>query len=441
MRIYDIIKKKRDGHILDAEEIRYVVEGYTNSVVPDYQMSAFLMAVFLKGMNQSETVSLTYAMAYSGHTISFPGKNADIVDKHSTGGVGDKTTLVSVPIAAACGIKVAKMSGRGLGHTGGTIDKLESIPGFRTDLTETEFINSVERTGLAITGQTGNLVPADKLMYSLRDVTATVDSIPLIASSIMSKKIASGAGKLVLDVKTGRGAFMGKTDEAIRLAEAMVSIGESTGMETVACITSMNSPLGYNIGNSVEVIEAIEVLKGEGSKSLKKLCVEVAALMISIGKNISKIEALSMAEDAIKDGRALSRLKDMISNQGGNPEVVCDYSLLKGSDSEKYEIYSDKTGYIHNIFSDITAHALLTIGGGREKKGDGIDYSAGICLYHEQGSKVYKGEPLAKICAASGVSISKAEELIRQSIIINEAEPEIEPLIIATADSSGVHWH
>ena len=394
MRMYDIIHKKRNGGELSEEEIRFFIEGYTDESIPDYQAAALCMAVYFRGMTPKETSILTLAMAESGDQIDLGGIEGFTVDKHSTGGVGDKTSLIVVPIVASCGGKVAKMSGRGLGHTGGTVDKLESIPGFRTELNPDDFIKQVNGIGLCIVGQTGELAPADKKLYALRDVTATVESIPLIASSIMSKKLAAGSKGIVLDVKTGSGAFMKTVEESENLAKEMVAIGKSAGRSVTAVITNMDIPLGDSVGNSLEVIEAIKTLKGEGESDLTEVCLTLAAQMLSMVTGEDEKTCYSMATGAIDNGLAINKLREMISAQGGNANVVDDYSLFK---QPKYtaEIFSECDGYIEHTDAEKIGIASVILGAGREKKGDPIDPSAGIVLKKKTGDYVKKGEPLA----------------------------------------------
>lgn len=394
MRMYDIIHKKRNGGELSEEEIRFFIEGYTDESIPDYQAAALCMAVYFRGMTPKETSILTLAMAESGDQIDLGGIEGFTVDKHSTGGVGDKTSLIVVPIVASCGGKVAKMSGRGLGHTGGTVDKLESIPGFRTELNPDDFIKQVNGIGLCIVGQTGELAPADKKLYALRDVTATVESIPLIASSIMSKKLAAGSKGIVLDVKTGSGAFMKTVEESENLAKEMVAIGKSAGRSVTAVITNMDIPLGDSVGNSLEVIEAIKTLKGEGESDLTEVCLTLAAQMLSMVTGEDEKTCYSMAKGAIDNGLAINKLREMISAQGGNANVVDDYSLFK---QPKYtaEIFSECDGYIEHTDAEKIGIASVILGAGREKKCDPIDPSAGIVLKKKTGDYVKKGEPLA----------------------------------------------
>lgn len=392
--MYDIIHKKRNGGELSEEEIRFFIEGYTDESIPDYQAAALCMAVYFRGMTPKETSILTLAMAESGDQIDLDGIEGFTVDKHSTGGVGDKTSLIVVPIVASCGGKVAKMSGRGLGHTGGTVDKLESIPGFRTELNPDDFIKQVNVIGLCIVGQTGELAPADKKLYALRDVTATVESIPLIASSIMSKKLAAGSKGIVLDVKTGSGAFMKTVEESENLAKEMVAIGKSAGRSVTAVITNMDIPLGDSVGNSLEVIEAIKTLKGEGESDLTEVCLTLAAQMLSMVTGEDEKTCYSMAKGAIDNGLAINKLREMISAQGGNANVVDDYSLFK---QPKYtaEIFSECDGFIEHTDAEKIGIASVILGAGREKKGDPIDPSAGIVLKKKTGDYVKKGEPLA----------------------------------------------
>lgn len=392
--MYDIIHKKRNGGELSEEEIRFFIEGYTDESIPDYQAAALCMAVYFRGMTPKETSILTLAMAESGDQIDLGGIEGFTVDKHSTGGVGDKTSLIVVPIVASCGGKVAKMSGRGLGHTGGTVDKLESIPGFRTELNPDDFIKQVNGIGLCIVGQTGELAPADKKLYALRDVTATVESIPLIASSIMSKKLAAGSKGIVLDVKTGSGAFMKTVEESENLAKEMVAIGKSAGRSVTAVITNMDIPLGDSVGNSLEVIEAIKTLKGEGESDLTEVCLTLAAQMLSMVTGEDEKTCYSMAKGAIDNGLAINKLREMISAQGGNANVVDDYSFFK---QPKYtaEIFSECDGYIEHTDAEKIGIASVILGAGREKKGDPIDPSAGIVLKKKTGDYVKKGEPLA----------------------------------------------
>mgnify|MGYP000363322265 CR=1 FL=1 len=372
MRMYDIIHKKRNGGELSGDEIRFFVEGYTNGSVPDYQAAAFCMAVYFQGMTEKETSELTLAMAESGDQIDLSGIDGFTVDKHSTGGVGDKTSLIVAPIVATCGGKVAKMSGRGLGNTGGTIDKLESIKGFRTKLSEEEFIDNIKEIGLALTGQTGNLAPADKKIYALRDVTAIVDSIPLIASSIMSKKIAAGAGAIVLDVKVGSGAFMKNMQDAEKLAEEMVKIGSLAGRNTIAVISDMDEPLGLAVGNALEVAEAVKTLKKEGPEDLINLCLELGTQMLIASKveeNADK--ARGMLQNSIDDGSAYNKFLEFIKRQGGDITVFDDLDEFTEC-NYKIEVKADKEGYVQRIESELIGEASMILGGGRMTKEDVI---------------------------------------------------------------------
>jgi pyrimidine-nucleoside phosphorylase/thymidine phosphorylase len=394
MRMYDIIIKKRNGMELTKEEIRFFIEGYTRGAIPDYQAAALLMAIYFKGMSKNETAELTMAMVDSGETLDLSAIKGIKVDKHSTGGVGDKISLIVIPLVASLGIPVAKMSGRGLGHTGGTIDKLEAVPGFRTELSRDEFINNVNKYKMAIAGQSGNLVPADKKLYALRDVTATVDSIPLIASSVMSKKIASGADCIVLDVKTGSGAFMKSVEEACELAGTMVEIGKSLNRRTVAVITDMNQPLGYEVGNSNEVIEAIAVLKGKGSGDETEVALTIAAYMAILGGAFEDFEkAYSALKEIIRSGKAIDKLKLMIQIQGGNPDIVDDTKKLPEA-IYHIEVKSARVGYVTSIDAEGIGVSAMLLGAGRKTKEDKIDFSAGISMKKKVGDKVSAGDTL-----------------------------------------------
>lgn len=407
MTIYEIITKKKRNAELSTEEINWVTAGYTSGSIPDYQMSALLMAICFSSLSDRETLDLTMAMANSGDMLK-PDTGGFNVDKHSTGGVGDKTTLICAPIAAACGVYVPKMSGRGLGHTGGTIDKLESIPGFNTALDYNGFIENVRIAGLAISGQTGHLVPADKKIYALRDATATVDSVPLICSSIMSKKLASGADGIVLDVKVGDGAFMKTVSEAEELARQMVRIGTLAGRKCTAVLTDMNKPLGRTVGNSLEVIEAIEALKGNAPKDLYEISIALAAEMIFTAGKGTDQECREMAEEAVSSGAALERLRRMIELQGGNIGVIEDYSLLPSAKRTK-EVSAAEDGVICGISCEKTGIISMKLGAGRQTKESDIDPSAGIVFCKSVGDKVRKGEKIAVLhtsteCDIEGIS-------------------------------------
>ena len=391
----DLIQKKRDGNELSEEEIRWIIKSYVAEEIPDYQVSALLMAIFFRGLSREETYILTDAMRYSGDTIDLSSITGVKVDKHSTGGVGDKTTLIVAPLASACGVPIAKMSGRGLGFTGGTVDKMESIPGFKTTLEPNEFLTQVNEIGMAVIGQTAHITPADKKLYALRDVTATVDNFGLIASSIMSKKLAAGSDAIVLDVKCGDGAFMESLDDASTLADLMVDIGNDAGKRTVACITDMSQPLGKAVGNSLEVIEAIETLKGYGPEDITELAVRLAGIMVYLGgKAVSPEVGTDMAKEALKSGAGLTQLKRFIGRQGGNMDVVENYELFPQAGIMR-ELVADKDGYVKEIKARKIGIASQHTGAGRATKEDTIDLSAGIYLNKKVGDKVEKGEVLA----------------------------------------------
>ena len=397
MNIIDIIIKKRNGNKLNKEEIEFVINGYTNDVIPDYQISAFLMAIYFKGMDPEETYYLTKAMLNSGDILDLSKIKGVKVDKHSTGGVGDKTSLVVAPLVASLGIKVAKMSGRGLGHTGGTIDKLESIPGYDVNISEEDFINQVNKIGVALVGQTKKLVPADKKLYSLRDVTGTVDSIPLIASSIMSKKLASGADVIVLDVKVGSGAFMKNLDEARKLAEAMVQIGKMEGKKVVAILTDMSNPLGKAVGNSLEVIEAINTLNGNGPKDFTDLCIEASAELIleaNYAKNIEDAKALAIKQIENKEG--LKKFAELVEAQHGDASYIYDPNKFDKS-KYVYDVIAKNSGYVNNINSLMIGNASMKLGAGRIKLDDIINPRVGIVLEKKPGDYVNTGDVLAKL--------------------------------------------
>lgn len=422
MRMVDLIEKKRDGFELSTEEIQFIVTGYTKGEIADYQMSAFLMAVYFKNMSERERADLTIAMANSGDQIDLSAIDGIKVDKHSTGGVGDTTTLVLGPLVAACGVPVAKMSGRGLGHTGGTIDKLEAIEGFHVEISSEEFIKQVNDIKLAVVGQSGNLTPADKKLYALRDVTATVNSIPLIASSIMSKKIAAGADAIVLDVKTGEGAFMKTEEDARELAHAMVGIGNSTGRKTMAIISDMSQPLGFAIGNALEVKEAIETLQGKGPEDLTELCLVLGSQMVVVGGKAETLEeARGMLEEVIANGKALEVMKQFIEAQGGNPAVVDDVDLLPQAKFVT-EVPSEQDGYISFMEADEIGTAAMVLGAGRATKESEIDLAVGIVLNKKVGDRVEKGESIATI-------YSNTEELAEcMKMLYNSIEYSSEPV-------------
>lgn len=410
MRMYDLIMKKRNGMALTKEEIDFMISGYTREEIPDYQMSAFLMAVYFQGMNDEETLNLTMAMAGSGDTIDLSGIKGLKADKHSTGGVGDKTSLVLGPMVAACGVPVAKMSGRGLGHTGGTIDKLESFPGFSTSLSKEEFIRQVNETGIAIIGQTADLAPADKKLYALRDVTATVDNISLIASSIMSKKLAAGSDVIVLDVKTGSGAFMKREDDAVALAREMVKIGTNAGKETVAIISDMNQPLGYAVGNALEVKEAIDTLNGNGAKDLLELCLTLGSYMLVGTKHAAGVEeAREMLLKTIEDKSALNKLTRFVEAQGGDVKAIADTALLPRA-SIVMEIKAEEDGFIERIETDEIGMVSLILGGGRETKESQIDLSVGLVMHKKLSDAVKAGEIIATMYGNDLEKLQQAKE-------------------------------
>lgn len=415
MRMYDLIMKKRNGGVLTKEEIDFMIAGYTCGDIPDYQMSAMMMAIYFQGMNEEETLNLTMAMRDSGEHLDLSGIPGIKVDKHSTGGVGDKTSLALTPMVAACGIPVAKMSGRGLGHTGGTIDKLESFPGFTTDISTETFMKNVKEIGIAIMGQTAELAPADKKLYALRDVTATVDNLSLIASSIMSKKLAAGADAIILDVKTGSGAFMKKEADAFGLAKEMVTIGKGAGKTTIGVITDMDQPLGLAVGNALEVKEAIDTLKGQGPDDFMELCLTLGSYMLLAGgKASSKEEARKKLEKVIADGSALQKLADFVAAQGGNPQAVFDTSLLPQARLIK-EVPAAMEGYIAHIACDEVGICSLILGGGRETKESVIDLSVGILLKKKKGDFVKKGEPLAILHANDEEKLKQAMERLQRA--------------------------
>lgn len=437
MRMYDIIQKKRDGGELLREELEFFIKGITDGTVPDYQASALMMAIFFQKMNARETADMTDLMAHSGDMVDLSPIEGFKVDKHSTGGVGDKTTLIVVPIVASCGVKVAKMSGRGLGHTGGTVDKLESIPGYNTSLSTEKFFETVKTVGAAVVGQTGNLAPADKKLYALRDVTATVNNISLIAASIMSKKLASGANGIVLDVKTGSGAFMKELDDSIALASAMVEIGEHTGRKTAALITDMDVPLGRNIGNSLEVKEAIEVLNGAGPEDLRIVSVELAANMLSLANGKDIAECRKTAEDAISSGRAFESFCAMVKAQGGDEAVIRDSSLFKNAEFE-YEVKAPRAGFITAMQTEEIGSACVTLGAGRETKESVIDFAAGIALEKKLGDRVEKGDVIAVLYTERADAAEPAAKRILNAVSITDEPCGKRPLIFARVTANGV---
>ena len=429
MRMYDLIMKKRNGGVLNEDEIKFMISGYTEGSIPDYQMSAMMMAIYFQGMNEEETLYLTRAMEYSGETLDLSAIHGIKVDKHSTGGVGDKTSLALTPMVAACGIPVAKMSGRGLGHTGGTIDKLESFPGFTTGISTETFIRNVNDIGIAIMGQTADLAPADKKLYALRDVTATVDNMSLIASSIMSKKLASGADAIVLDVKTGSGAFMKKEEDAFALAKEMTTLGNNAGRKTYAVISDMDQPLGFAVGNALEVKEAIETLKGNGPDDFVELCMTLGSYMLIAGGKAADVEeARGLLEKVIEDGSALQKLGQFVRAQGGDDRAVFDPELLPKAAIVE-EILSDREGYISHIECDEIGVCSLILGGGRETKESGIDLSVGLVLCKKVGDFVKKGEPLAVIHGNDRDKMAQAKERFLKAYRFSETPVEKKPFI------------
>lgn len=430
MRMYDIIHKKREGGELTREELRFFVQGFTRGEIPDYQASALLMAIFFRGMTRRETGDLTLEMAGSGDRVDLSALPGVKVDKHSTGGVGDKTSLIIGPIAAACGVTIAKMSGRGLGHTGGTVDKLESIPGLRTDIPRQEFFDIVKRTGLAIIGQSGNLCPADKKLYALRDVTATVESLPLIASSIMSKKIAAGADAILLDVKVGSGAFMKTLEDSRALAREMVRIGGQVGRRTVALITDMDMPLGRKIGNALEVREAVEVLSGKGDHRLRSLCLELSANMVYLGRQAETMEgARAKAVEAVRSGGALEKLRQMAEAQGGDPSYITNPEKFTISPA-CVEIAAPQGGYITRLDAEGCGLAAVELGAGRETKESPIDPGAGIILLKNKGDRVEQGQPIARLYAQSEALCRRGEERFFQALEVGPQAPQTGPMIL-----------
>ena len=430
MRTVDLIQRKRDGGELAPEEIEFLVEGYTNGDIPDYQMSSFLMAVFFSGMSDREVSRLTECMLRSGDTVDLSSIPGVKVDKHSTGGVGDKTSLIVAPLAAAAGVVVPMMSGRALGHTGGTLDKLESIPGFRTSLTAEEFEKQLSELGLCFIGQTDRLAPADRKLYALRDVTATVESIPLISSSIMSKKLAEGVDALVLDVKVGSGAFMKKQVDARRLAQMMVGIGRRMDKRVQALITDMSQPLGYAVGNALEVMEASQTLQNAGPTDLTKLSMELAARMIYLGKKAASLEdARRLAEEKLVDGSGYKKLKQVVAAQGGNPQALDKFELLPNATGMR-EVASPRGGYVSSIDAQDIGSASNMIGAGRDKKEDAIDPAVGIILEVKAGEKVDAGSVLCRLYYTKEDRVEEAAEMVEDAFRISAQKPEERELIL-----------
>lgn len=428
MRMYDIIAKKRDGGELTDEEIRFFVKGTVDESIPDYEITALLMAMFIRGMNERETVTLTEAMAYSGDTVDLSRFGKLSADKHSTGGVGDKTSLIVAPIVASAGAVVAKMSGRGLGHTGGTVDKLESIPGYRTSLSAEEFLAQAEKCNLALVGQSGNLTPADKKLYALRDVTATVNSIPLICSSIMSKKIAAGSKNIVLDVKVGSGAFMKTPEDAEKLAREMVKIGKGCGRNISALITNMDTPLGNAVGNALEVREAVSVLRGETRGDLFEICVSLAAEMISLVLDITPEEGIKLAADAVDSGAAFEKMKEWIALQGGDASCLDDPSKLPTCPFS-YKVKSPFKGYITSMNAEKIGIASMMLGAGRKTKDDTIDYGAGIVIGPKVGDFVEVGDTLCTLYSSNEMLFEASADKYLSALSAGDEKPEKKPLI------------
>ena len=432
MRMTDLIQKKKEGSALTEEEIRFIVQGFTDGAIPDYQMSAFLMAVCFQGMTEEETVWLTSAMEHSGDVLSLSGIPGTKVDKHSSGGVGDKTTLILAPIIAALGVPVAKMSGRGLGHTGGTIDKLESFPGFRTDVPEEQFLSQVNDIGICVAGQTRNLAPADKKIYALRDTTATVAQRSLIASSIMSKKLASGADAIVLDVKVGDGAFMKTTEEAEALARLMVRLGNDNGRRTAAILTAMEQPLGNAVGNILEVKEVLSSLRGEGPEDLMEVVFALGEQMLLFSDlSLSREEARRAMEEVIQSGKAFDKMAEWVKAQGGDPSFVKDPSLFPAA-SFTEEVRAEEEGYVTRIEAEKIGHAVMTLGGGRARKEDVIDLTVGAVLKKKTGDAVTPGDSLCILYANDREKLSGAVREIREAYHVGAGKPEPSPMVLMT---------
>lgn len=428
VRTQDIIARKRDGFPLSKEEIDFFIQGFTRGEIPDYQAAAWLMAVYLRGMSKEETIHLTNAMAHSGQVLNLKGVAPFVVDKHSTGGVGDKTTLVVAPLVSACGVAVGKISGRGLGFSGGTIDKLESFAGFTSHLDTDRFLNNLARYGIVVAGQTEQLAPADGMLYALRDVTATVECIPLIASSVMSKKLATGADAIVLDVKVGKGAFMKTEEEAVRLAQAMVEIGEGVGRRVAAVISDMSQPLGYAVGNALEVREAIETLKGSGPRDFWEHCLVIATQMLMLTGSYDEERAQEALRAAIKSGRGLEKFKDLVVAQGGDPAPIDDPTLLPQAPLQQ-PVTAPRSGYIAALDAQEVGIAAMRLGAGRAKKGEPIDHAVGVVLHRKIGDRVEKGEEILTVHARSQEVAREAESRLLGAYLWSEEPVEPPPLI------------
>lgn len=439
MRMYDVIDKKKKGRELTEKEIRFAIEGYVKEEIPDYQVSALLMAIYYQGMTDQELLALTYCMAESGDMVDLSAIHGIKVDKHSTGGVGDKTTLVVAPLVAACGGKVAKMSGRGLGFTGGTIDKMESIPGMQTAIPQDQFFDIVNRLGLCVIGQSVQVAPADKKLYALRDVTATVDSIPLIAASIMSKKLASGSDKIVLDVTVGSGAFMKSVEDAVELAKKMVAIGEGAGRQTIAIITNMDVPLGIAVGNDIEVIEAIETLQGKGPEDFREICIEFASYMLYLGEIDTLEKCRKMTEEVLNNGMAIEKLAQMVECQKGDKSYIYHPEQFV---SARYQIdfKMEQSGYITHMDTELCGKASVVLGAGREKKESSIDPKAGIRFYRKTGDYIEKGEILASLYASDEKKIQEGLECLKQAYTFGKDKVEAMKPIIAYVSKDTVKY-
>lgn len=437
MRMYDIIESKRDGFELTDEQIDHFIKGFVDGSIPDYQAAALCMAIFYKGMSARETARLTMDMMHSGDVVDLSPIPGIKVDKHSTGGVGDKTTLAVVPIVASCGVPVAKMSGRGLGHTGGTLDKLESIPGLTVEIDTARFLDIVKRVGCAVVGQTGDLAPADKKLYALRDVTATIDSIPLIASSIMSKKLAAGCDAILLDVKCGSGAFMKTPEKAIELAQVMVDIGEKVGRTTVALITDMDRPLGAKVGNSLEVIEATQVLRGSAPEDITETCIELAANMLVLAKMGTLKVCRALVRKQIANGEAFKKLCQMVEAQGGDPLALEDHSRFPQATHTRV-VRAPRGGYVSSMQTEQVGVASGALGAGREVIGAPIDFSAGIDLARKTGDEVKKGEVIATLYSSSERQLEIGEHILLGAYHFSDEAPEEKPHFLARVTADGV---
>jgi len=428
MRIYDIIEKKKRSEALSEAEIRYFANGVSNGEIPDYQAAALLMAICLRGMNEEETFFLTAAIAESGEQIDLSAFGEHTADKHSSGGVGDKTTLILAPIAASCGVIMAKMSGRGLGHTGGTVDKLESIPGYRTTLSPEEFCALVKKNGIAVIGQSGNLAPADKKLYALRDVTATIDSIPLIASSIMGKKLAAGSKTIVLDVKYGSGGFMKTPEQATALAETMVRIGKKYGRRVAALITNMDVPLGNAVGNALEIKEAIEILQGGGCPALRTLCLSLAGTIVRLSLGLSEEEAMRRVTEALDSGKAFETFCRWVGGQGGDVSVCKNPDLLPKAPFS-LDVKAEKSGYIFRMNAELVGESCVLLGAGRQTKEDVLDLGAGIILHKKAGDTVTEGDRIATLYASDKARLENARSLFLSAVTYAEEPRKMQPLI------------